>query len=208
MNNSSQFGKNVFTFCWEDANLAVYFAAALTFGFYLSAVPVKFALMLRIAKRSGFGTGPAIFEGRYALRKARRRERGEKKHLPWGRIGTKLKGAPPALRIIRQISNNIRLEEIHAYGKIGLPDAAQTALACGLANAAEGIFIARLGSAAVRFDVSPDFSGGGSELVIWGMFSTSAGQIILGALNGAREIVSGFIARRIQQWTSTPLKIS
>ena len=208
MNNSSQFGKNVFIFCWEDANLAVYFAAALTFGFYLSAVPVKFALMLRIAKRSGFGTGTAIFEGRYALRRARRRERGEKKHLPWKRVGSGLKKSPQALQITRQILKSLRLEEVRAHGKIGLPDAAQTALACGLMRAAEGVFAARLGPNAVRFDVSPDFSGGGSELVLWGMFSISAGHIILGALNGAREIAFGLIARRIQQWTSIPLRIS
>ena len=188
--------------------MAVYFAAALTFGFYLSAVPVKFALMLRIAKRSGFGTGTAIFEGRYALRKAQRRERGEKKHLPWNRVGTGLKKFPLALQISRQVLKNTRLEEVHAYGKIGLPDAAQTALACGIIRAAEGTFTTLLGPNAVRFQVNPDFSGGGSELVLWGMFSISAGQIILSALNGARESISGFIARRVQQWTSIPLKIS
>ena len=208
MNNSRQFGKNVFIFCWEDAKLAVYFAAILTFGFYLSAVPVKFALIIRIANRPGFGAGTAIFEGRYALRKANRRERGEKKHLPWGQIGTKLKSAPPALQAARSILKYIRLEEVHAQGRIGLPDAAQTALACGFASALEGALAARLGPGAVRFALDPDFSGGGSELVLWCMFSVSAGHIILGALNGAREIVTDFIARRVPQWTSIPLKIS
>ena len=204
MNNSRQFGKNVFIFCWEDAKLAVYFAAILTFGFYLSAVPVKFALILRIANRPGFGTGTAIFEGRYALKKARRRARGEKKHLPWKRIGSGLKKAPPALAAARHLVKTFRLEEVHAQGRIGLPDAAQTALLCGMLRSMEGIFAARLGPGAAHFAVEPDFSGGGSELVIWGMFSISAGHIILGALNGAREIA----LRRIQQWRDIPLKIS
>ena len=208
MNNSSQFGKNVFTFCWRNANLAVYFAALLTFGFYLSAVPVKFALILRIADHPGFGTGTAIFEGKYALRKAGRRARGEKKHLPWGRIGQKLQKAPLAAKAARFLLKHFRLEAVHCRGHIGLPDAAQTAIACGLARAAEGAFIARLGAEAVNFAVDPDFSGGGSELVLWGMFSISAGQIIHDALDSARETVSQRIARRNLEWTGTPLKIS
>ena len=38
----------------------VYLAALLTFGFYLSAVPVKFALILRAASRPGFGTSVRV----------------------------------------------------------------------------------------------------------------------------------------------------
>ena len=208
MNNLSQFGKNVFTFCWEDGKLTVYLAAALTFGFYLSAVPVKFALILRVAAKPGFGAGTAIFEGRYALRKARRRANGKKKHLPWGSIGKRLEKGAAALRIARKLVKNMRLEALHARGRIGLPDAAQTALACGMFRGLEGALDARFGPGAVRFAVDPDFSGGGSELMLWGMFSISAGHIILGALNGAWETISDTISRRIQQWTSTPLKIS
>ena len=207
MNKKRQFGKNVFTFCWRYENLAVYLAAALTFGFYLCAVPVKFALILRVSGSSGFGAGTAVFEGRYALKKANRRALGEKKHLPWKQAETDFSKIPAKLKIARHFLKSVRLESLRAQGRIGLPDAAQTALLCGFARAAEGA-LGGVRPGAVRFDVDPDFSGGGSELVLWGMFSISAGHIILGALNGAREIVSASIARRIQQWTSTPLKIS
>ena len=188
--------------------MTVYLAAIFTFGFYLSAVPVKFALMLRVSSQPGFGTGTAIFEGRYALRKANRRALGEKKHLPWKRAGRDLKKSSFALQISRFLLKNMHLESLHAQGRIGLPDAAQTALTCGFARAAEGALGARIGPGAVRFAVEPDFSGGGIDLVLWGMFSIRAGQIILGALNGARETISDFVSRRIQQWTSIPLKIS
>ena len=185
----------------------VYLAAILTFGFYLSAVPVKFALMLRVSSHPGFGAGTAIFEGRYALKKANRRALGEKKHLPWKRADKDIKKSPAALRISRLLLKNVRLESLHAHGRIGLPDAAQTALTCGFARAAEGALGARIGPGAVRFNLEPDFSGGGIDLVLWGMFSIRAGQIILRALNDARETISNFASRRIQQWTSTPLKI-
>ena len=204
MNKSRQFGKNVFIFCWGDENLAVYLAAAFTFSFYLSAVPVKFALILRVTNHPGFGAGTSVFEGRFALRRANRRALGEKKHLPWKRAGMDLEKLPAALDAARSFLKSVRLEELHARGKIGLPDAAQTALLCAFARAAEGMLAARLGRDSVRFAIDPDFSGGGCELLLWGMFSISAGQIILGALSGARD----FISRRIQQWTGIPLKIS
>ena len=204
MNKKRQFGKNVFTFCWRYEKLAVYLAAFFTFGFYLSAVPVKFALMLRVSSQPGFGAGTSVFEGRFALKKANRRALGEEKHLPWKRAGADLSKIPSKIKLARHFLKSVRLESLRAQGRIGLPDAAQTALACGFARAAEGALSACAGPGAVRFAVDPDFSGGGIELVLWGMFSVSAGHIILGALNGAWEIIS----RRIQQWTGTPLKIS
>ena len=188
--------------------MAVYIAAFFTFGFYLSAVPVKFALMLRVSNRPGFGAGTSVFEGRFALKKANRRALGEKKHLPWKRFGADLSKLPSKIKFARHFLKSVHLESLHARGRIGLPDAAQTALACGFARAAEGALGACTGPGAVRFAVDPDFSGGGIDLVLWGMFSVSAGHIMLGALNGAWEIISDAISRRIQQWTSTPLKIS
>ena len=184
--------------------MTVYLAAILTFGFYLSAVPVKFALILRVTDRPGFVAGTSVFEGRFALRRDNRRALGEQKHLPWSRAGADLKKSPALLKISRGILGSIRVDALRIQGRVGLPDAAQTALACGFARAAEGALGACVGPGAVRFSVNPDFSGGGIELVLWGMFSVRAGHIILGALNGAWKILS----RRIQQWTGTPLKIS
>ena len=188
--------------------MAVYLAAIFTFGFYLNAVPVKFALMLRASGKPGFGAGIAIFEGRFALKKANRRALGEKKHLPWKRAGADLAKLPDRFRLARHFLRSVQLESLHIHGKLGLPDAAETALACGLLRAAEGALGACVQPGAVRFAVDPDFSGGGCELVLWGMFSITAGHIILGALNGAVETISDSISRRIQQWTSIPLKIS
>ena len=188
--------------------MTVYLAAFLTFSFYLSAVPVKFALILRITDHPGFGAGTSIFEGRYALRKANRRALGEKKHLPWNRAGAELKKSPALIRITRDLLKSTSVEALHIQGKIGLPDAAQTALVCGLARSAEGALGACMAPGAVRFAVEPDFSGGGSDLLLWGMFSISAGHIILGALNGAWKNLSESISRRIPKWTSIPLKIS
>ena len=188
--------------------LTVYLAAVLTFGFYLSAVPVKFALILRVTDHPGFGAGTSIFEGRFALRKANRRALGEKKHLPWKRADADLKKSPALVKISRDMLRRVRVEQLRIQGKIGLPDAAQTALICGFARAAEGALGACTAPGAVRFRLEPDFSGGGSDLLLWGMFSISAGHIILGALNGAWKSISDQISRRIPQWTSTPLKIS
>ena len=208
MNKKRQFGKNVFTFCWGYENLTVYLAAFVTFGFYLSAIPVKFVLLLRVASKPGFGVGTAIFESRFAFKKANQRALGEKKHLPWKRVDADFQKLPSKFKLALHFLQSMRLEALRAEGRIGLPDAAQTALACGLARAAEGALGTRIGPGAVRFAVNPDFSGGGIELAIWGIFSVRAGQIILSALNGAWEIISDSISRRIQQWTSIPLRIS
>lgn len=188
--------------------MTVYLAALLTFGFYLSAVPVKFALILRVTNRPGFGAGTSIFEGRFALRRANRRALGEKKHLPWKRADTDLKKFPMLLQITSSIRKSVRVDALHIHGTVGLPDAAQTALVCGLVRSAEGALGACLAPGAVRFSIEPDFSGGGSDLLLWGMFSISAGQIIRGALNGAWKNLSESISRRIPKWTSIPLKIS
>ena len=188
--------------------MTVYLAAIFTFGFYLSAIPVKFALMLRISNHPGFGAGSAVFEGRYALKKANRRALGEKKHLPWKRAGADASKFPAAVKSASHFLKNVRLESVRVHGRIALPDAAQTALACGFLRAADAAIRACTAPGTVRFAVDPDFSGHGTELVLWGMFSIRAGHIILGALSGAIDFISDAISRRIQQWTSTPLKIS
>ncbi len=184
--------------------MAVYLAAAVTFGFYLSAVPVKFALILRVADHLGFGAGASVFEGRYALKQARLRARGEKKHLPWRRAELDVEKFSNAADMFRRLIRDTRLEELRASGRIGLPDAARTALVCGFARAAEGALGAALAPGAVCLDLRPDFSGGGCEFAVWGMFSITAGHIILGALSGASEL----IFRRVREWTGIPLKIS
>ena len=204
MNKSRQFGKNLFRFRWEDANLLVYLAAALTFGFYLSAVPVKFALILRMASQPGFGAGTSAFEGRFALRRAEARARGERKHLPWRQAGADLEKYKLAADIARRFVRDAKLEALHARGRIGLADAARTALACGMFRAAGAALGAYLGPGAVRFDVEPDYAGGGCEIALWGIFSIRLGHIIRGALAGAIESLT----RRVRNWTGIPLRTS
>ena len=61
--------------------MAVWCMAALALLFYTAAVPLKLALVVRIATRSGFGLGLAPFENRFALRSAIQRAAGKKKRL-------------------------------------------------------------------------------------------------------------------------------
>ena len=184
--------------------MPVYLAAIATFGFYLRAVPVKFALILRLSSHPGFGAGTSVFEGRFALRRAERRARGEKKRLPWRRAEADARKYRAAAITFRRLLRAARLEEVRASGYVGLPDAAQTALACGCVRALEAALRPVLAPGAVRLDVAPDFSGGGSDATLWCMFSISAGHIITSALIGAGEYLIG----RFREWTGTPLKTS
>ncbi len=196
--------------------MPVYLAALVIFGLYLSAVPVKFALTLRLDGRVGFGAGASLFEGRFALKRARLRASGRKKHLPWRRAKLDLEKCRAAAGILRRLLGETRLESLRLSGRVGLHDAARTALACGFARAAGAALSAALAPGAVRFDVEPDFSGGGCALELAGIFSLSAGQIMLGALRGAiefaRERSSGLLdeslPRRVREWTGIPLRTS
>lgn len=177
--------------------MAVTLAAVAVLLFYLCAIPVKFALVVRIADAPGFGAGAAAFEGRFALRRAGKRARGEKKHLPWRKGERKIArtdALPAALKAARYLMRHLRLEALRAWGSLSAGDAAQTALICGCAGALEGALSPCVPPGTVRLALQPDFSGGGNDLTLCGMVSLRAGHIILAALIGAWN----YLLRRIR----------
>jgi len=197
MNNSRQFGKNVFTFIRRIEKLSVYIAAVLIFLYYLSAIPVKLALTLHISEYPGFGAGASVFEGRYALSSARLRSLGLKKRLPWKKTEMDLKKSAALsafLRSARYLLKHTRLEQLRAEGRVSSPDAAHTALICGCAQSLEGALIPCMPPGAVQLRLQPDFSSGTSDILLFGMVSVQAGHIMLAALIGAWNFMIRSIA--------------
>ena len=195
MNNSRQFGKNVFTFIRRIEKLYFFLTAALLL-FYLTAVPVKFALVLRISAQPCFGAGLSLFEGRFALRSARKRALGEKKRLSWRKSGREIEknaALPAVLRALRYLLRRIRLEQLRAEGRVSSPDAAQTALACGCIRSLEGMLRPFLPAERLCIRLNPDFSASDSDVRFSCMLSVRLGHIILTALIGAWH----YIIRRI-----------
>lgn len=193
MNNSRQFGKNVFTFVRRIEKLAVYIAAIALFSYYIACIPVNLALTLHVSVRSGFGAGASIFEGNSALKRARLRALGLKKRLSWKKTELEIekdRAFSAAWRALRCLLRHLKLERLSAYGHICAPDAAQTALICGSFRMLEGVLRPFASPDTVRLRLEPDFSAGRSDFTICGMVSTRLGHIILAALIGAWNYIS------------------
>lgn len=170
----------------------VYIAAALIFLYYFAAVPVKLAFILHICGHPNFGAGASIFEGRHALNKARLRSMGLKKHLPWKKTKIDLKKnsiLPAALKFSHYLLKHTKLEKLQIEGRISSVDAARTALICGCTQALEGALIPILPPGTMQIRLDPDFSSGISDIFLCGIFSVSAGHIILAALIGAWNFI-------------------
>ena len=166
----------------------VYIPAALVFLYYCSAVPVKLALFLRISAHPGFGAGASCFESRYALKSARLRCLGLKKHLSWKKAEMDLEKSvvlPAFLKMGKYIIQHMKLEKLCAEGHISSPDAAYTALIFGCAQSLEGALLPFVPPGMVQFHLEPDFSSGVSDVFLYGMVSVRAGHIMLAALIGA-----------------------
>ena len=161
-------------------------AAICLFLFYCTAIPVKFAFMLRINGHTDFGAGLAIFEGRYALKSARSRALGMKPNLPWRKTEMELRRAlPAALHAGRYLLRHTHLEKLQAAGQFSLGDAARTALAWGFIHSLQGMLLPFAPPGSLQFSLQPDFSAGGSDAWCSGMVSVPAGHIIIAALIGA-----------------------
>ena len=183
--------------------MAVGIAAVLVFLFYFASVPVELALKLRTQPQLDFGAGIGIFEGRFALRQAEKRMIGEKKRFPWGEFYMDAE-KKPIFKALKYLFRHLKIENLSVSGSIGLPDAAATALVCGCAQAACGAILPLGWAEKISLKLSPDFSGGGSDVHISGMVSVAAGHIICTALLCAVYLAEG----RFEQWKSTRLKIS
>lgn len=173
--------------------MAVALAAIAAFGFYLCAVPVKFALSVRIHSGARAGAAIAAFEGRWALRRAARRALEAPKAR---RSGPKLDlscALPAALKALKYLFRHLKLETLRAEGAFGARDAAQTALICGCARAIKRALAPVSPPGMLRVRVEPDFHGGG-ELTLCGMISLRLGHIICAAILCAAE----YILRRLR----------
>jgi len=173
--------------------LAVWLAAFAAFSFYAAAVPLKFALVVHICARPGFGAAASPFENRFALRSALLRARGEKKPLPWKKAEIDLEKScvlPAAWAAGRYLLRHARLEKLHARGRVSTGDAARTALICGCANALEAALSPFAAAEAVQLRLEPDFSAGHSDVQLCGMISVRLGHIICAALIGAYQYAS------------------
>ena len=145
---------------------------------YFSAIPVNGAFCLSTANGLRYGVGVSAFGLRGAVRRARQyRAAGKgRRRLPWD--------------VIRRV----RGARFRVSGRLGLGDAAATALACGALRA--------LGAGGAVVDVTPVFDGNGLCLELQGMIRLRSGQIIRAMAMSQLEN----IRRRIARWTDTRLK--
>ena len=174
--------------------MLVYLFAALQALAYLVAVPVCAAFWLSAEDGLRFGVGLSAFERRFALRRARRNGLRRRPALK-ARRGGNMQRAWSVLRRLRGAS--VRLE-----GRLGLGDAAATALACGALRVAGTTLAGRENR--VRIDVAPAFCDGGVCVELRGMLRVRTGQIILAAARSGIENAN----RRIVQWINTRSKAS
>ena len=150
--------------------MPVYIAAAAQALVYLWSVPVYLAF--RVSDRRGlrFGAGISAFAVRGARARCRRRLLS----------GASPRGNGPDARFALRVLANLRLSSARLRGRIGLGDAALTAMACGAASALARILAARAERS--RVEIHPDFTSGGPHIALQGMASAKAGQIMLAML--------------------------
>jgi len=187
--------------------MAVYLAAAAVLAFYLAAIPVKIAAIVEISSGVGFGAGLALFENRFARRRALRRALGQMPHLPWKKLeidAQKLAMLRALRRGAGHLLRHMHIEQLRLQGSIGTSDAARTALICGFANAAGNALRPAVRSGAVSICLQPDFSSVHLQARLCGMISLRLGHIMLAAILILFEYGNG----RIQQWTNTRSKTS
>lgn len=187
--------------------MVIFITAALLLLFYLCAVPIQFALTLRISEHSGFGAATAPFERRFAKRSAVLRAAGQKKHLPWKKFqldAEKIKYTGCLMKPLRYILRHTHFGGFELRGTVATGDAAHTALICGCIEAAKSAVMPLIPAEKMDVSVRADFSSIYSQLECSGMFSLRAGHIIAGAILFAASIAK----RRFILWKSTRSKIS
>lgn len=155
---------------------------------YLMSVPICVAFALSARDGLRFGIGVSAFERRAALRRA-------KQYRPMKKRRDKT-----VARSGWRIARSFRDASIRLQGRLGLGDAAATAIACGALNALAAALAAPGGRAVV--DVTPVFSESTLCLELQGMIRFRTGQIMTAI---ARSQIEN-IRRRIASWTNIPLK--
>ena len=148
--------------------MLVYIVAILEALAYLGAVPVCAAFCLSTEGGLRAGTGVGVFERRFALRKARRASRSP--------IVKKGKGRRGGLRRTLAVLRRLRGTSLILWGRLGLGDAAATAVACGALRALGPALAARTGQ--VDIAVVPVFDSAEPHVELQGMIQVRFGQII------------------------------
>ena len=145
---------------------------------YLASIPVCVAFCASDEGGLKAGTGAGAFSARRAMLRARRDMAGLPAHSKRPRIPAK-----PLLRLLMRT----RFERVRLKGRLGLSDAAATALACGGIMALGSALRARTGD--VEVDVAPAFDG--PRLELRGMARARIGQIIVAAAKAQFNVSGG-----------------
>lgn len=168
--------------------------------FYLGAIPVQFAFCLHLDHTLQFGTGVAIFEPRFARRRAMQ---APPKERP--RPSASLENRDVSLliragfRALKHLLHHLPSRGLMLDGTLGTSDAAVTAMVCGGVNS---LGCALRAANVARLNLRPDFSADHVRAEVTGMISAPAGHIMLAALLGAYEYGTG----RFNTWKSIPSK--
>ena len=149
---------------------------------YLASIPLCGAFILSTEGGLRFGVGVSAFDLGRALRHARR-------YRP-----VKARRGKTNANLSWQILRRLKGSRMRLQGRLGLGDAAATAVVCGALRS--------LGGARVAVDVTPEFSGDGLCLELQGMIRLRTGQIMSAIATNQIEN----IRRRIARWTNTRLK--
>ncbi len=161
--------------------MLVYLVAVLESLAYLAAVPVCAVFCVSGENGLKAGAGIGAFRARGALRRARRAMAGER------RVKRRRGDWKRALALLRRL----KLSRVSLRGRLGLGDAAATALLSGALTA----LAASLRGRTKRLDLrlSPDFSGE-TRVELRGMICARAGQIMLAAAKSGFNEITGRIA--------------
>ena len=165
--------------------MLVALTAVLVAAFYAANVPLKVAFCAHLGRGTHLSLSVRAFEGRFALRAARKRI-AEDKGLPKSKPKAERRALGTIWRTIRRLLKHIRLEYLVVSIDLGLADAAGTAIAVGLVNAILQATRAATGAQVVAH-VRPDFRDPHFTGEVSGIISLTAGHIILAALLGTIE---------------------
>lgn len=104
----------------------------------------------------------------------------------------------PGLRAIGRLARQIKSEHLALDAVISTDDAARDALLSGAASALASFLASARPGLHLRARIRPDFSGGGGLLRLRGIFSITAGQIIMTAVYFIAQIIIGRIKKNGQ----------
>ena len=164
--------------------MAVGMAALATFLFYLGAVPVKFAVLMRATSGASFSAGISIFEGRFAVKAAVRHAASHASKSGKFNFQLFIKLLPELTRAALYLLRRLHLDALSVQGRICLKNAAHTALTCGCAKLLQGALLPVVPAGSLHLDLQPDFSAGQSDVTAQCIISLRAGQIMFAALSG------------------------